>query len=366
MAAPALCAAHCFRTRNASCNACCDACPMNALSSGPSGPVCDESLCTGCGICATVCPASVFAPSADTRLLACWLPELPERERLVLACAACGEPSLPAELHERSCTALRLTGCPGALHPAVLAACVSSGVTQLVFVRGDCSSCTVRGESAVGRVLSLWKAVARDGAGIHDAASRAGKAARFLDIRTLLVSRRSLLSLSFARPSGKRRYAPLPSLDNAMWRDGTRPDLRDAFRSILQAASGFVRQDALVPAVVGGFAVKVDADTCIGCGACTRGCIGGALEADALSGGVTGFTAGRCLGCGLCREVCPVRAIEQGPAALTFREWLRDEPEKAGTAGREMRACTRCRASFVPTRSDDAYCRVCKKRMGIT
>lgn len=366
MAVPARHTAHCLRTRNASCDACCDACPMGALSSGPSGPVCDESLCTGCGICAAVCPTSVFAPYADTPLLARWLPELLEREHLVLACAACGEPSLPADLHERSCTALRLTGCPGALHPAVLAACISSGVTRLVFVRGACSSCTVQGDSAVGRTCSLWKAMARGAASVHDATSRTGKAARFLDIRTLRVSRRSLLSLSFARPSGKRRFDPLPSLDDALWRDGTRPDLRDVFRSILQAVSGSVRLDALVPAMVGGFAVTIDTATCIGCGACARGCIGGALEADSFSGGVTGFTAGKCLGCGLCRKVCPVRAILQGPASMTFREWLRDEPKKAGDAGREMRACTRCQTSFLPGSSADAYCRVCKKRLGIT
>lgn len=364
MAIPVRNAVHCFRTRNASCDVCCDACPMGALSSGPSGPVCDESLCTGCGICAAACPASVFAPHADTRLLARRLPEPLERDTLVLACAACGEPSLPAGLRERSCTALRLTGCPGALHPAVLAACVSSGVTRLVLVRGDCTFCAVRGGSAVERTCSLWKAMARGEASVHDAASRSGKSARFLDVRTRHVSRRSLLSLCFVLSVGERRFDPLPDLADALWRGGTRPDLRGVFRSILRAASGFVRPDGLVPAMVGGFTVRVDTDACIGCGACARGCVGGALEADAFSGGVTGFTVGRCLGCGLCGEICPVRAITREPASVTFREWLCDEPEKAGPAGREMRVCARCRASFAPARSDDVYCRVCKKRLG--
>lgn len=55
--------------------------------------------------------------------------------------------------------------------------------------------------------------------------------------------------------------------------------------------------------------VKVDKDTCIGCGACVGTCPVSALDFDAE--GKAGCNEDVCIDCGACVGVCPVSAIEQ-------------------------------------------------------
>ncbi|MCI5774275.1 MAG: 4Fe-4S binding protein [Erysipelotrichaceae bacterium] len=56
-------------------------------------------------------------------------------------------------------------------------------------------------------------------------------------------------------------------------------------------------------------AVKVDQDTCIGCGACTGVCPTGAITLNA--DGKAECEEGTCIDCGACVGTCPVSAISQ-------------------------------------------------------
>ena len=56
-------------------------------------------------------------------------------------------------------------------------------------------------------------------------------------------------------------------------------------------------------------AVKVDVDTCIGCGACGGVCTVGALCMN--DDGKSVCDEGTCIECGSCVSACPVSAISQ-------------------------------------------------------
>ena len=56
-------------------------------------------------------------------------------------------------------------------------------------------------------------------------------------------------------------------------------------------------------------AVKVDVDTCIGCGACVGVCQVGALSMN--DEGKSVCDEGTCIDCGSCVSACPVSAISQ-------------------------------------------------------
>lgn len=55
--------------------------------------------------------------------------------------------------------------------------------------------------------------------------------------------------------------------------------------------------------------VKIDRDTCIGCGACTGVCPASALTLDA--DGKSVCDESKCIDCGTCVATCPVSAITQ-------------------------------------------------------
>ena len=355
-------AASCTRNRKSSCSACFHACPQGALSPGPDGPVHNASRCMGCGICATVCPISVFVPHRDNRFLACWLPELTERPGLALVCAASRAQRLPTS--KDASNSLRLTGCPAALLPATLAACMASGIAGLDILHGDCSACGMGSMAALDRMCSLWLYIARGNAVLHEQAASGPSDGNIHDVHKPRISRRSLFRLSFAAISPPR-FDPLPRLDTAMWREKDHPNLRRLFRDILREAPASARADAAVPESMQGFAVRVDSRRCTACGACARGCAGKALAISQESGGHVTFIAGRCIGCGVCKRVCPAKAISLTAASISFRKWLGDEPVTLIRAERKLCACKRCRASFTPEAPDETYCRICKKRLGL-
>ncbi len=53
-------------------------------------------------------------------------------------------------------------------------------------------------------------------------------------------------------------------------------------------------------------AAKVNADVCVGCGACEGGCPMGAIK---IVDGKSTIDEGACVDCGTCVGTCPVEAI---------------------------------------------------------
>ena len=55
-------------------------------------------------------------------------------------------------------------------------------------------------------------------------------------------------------------------------------------------------------------AVKIDKDTCIGCGACVDVC---PVQAMSMEDGKAKCDEGTCIDCGACIGTCPVQAISE-------------------------------------------------------
>ncbi len=55
-------------------------------------------------------------------------------------------------------------------------------------------------------------------------------------------------------------------------------------------------------------AVKIDKDTCIGCGACVDVC---PVQALSMEDGKAKCDEGTCIDCGACISVCPTQAISE-------------------------------------------------------
>jgi Ni,Fe-hydrogenase III small subunit/Pyruvate/2-oxoacid:ferredoxin oxidoreductase delta subunit len=54
----------------AGCSVCAEACPTDAITTGPTGPSVDLGRCLFCGECATACPAQAITHTRDYRLAA--------------------------------------------------------------------------------------------------------------------------------------------------------------------------------------------------------------------------------------------------------------------------------------------------------
>lgn len=329
-------------------------------------PLRDAKRCTGCGMCATICPAGLFAAHEDNRHLTRALATLPRRKRLALFCPVC-PPSetgtLPGSMEEASCNALRLTGCPAALHPAALAACAAWGVTAVDCLTGDCASCALGSGAALARTREVWNSLYPGPFTIHNnPGSGAKSAAPVPDVRQPGLSRRFLLALPL-RAASRGRFDPLPQLDPGMWREPDHPVLPKVFRAILQSAPETLRPDAALPTSLRGASLTIDAAHCTACAACARACPSGALTAashpEALH---MAFVPGLCTGCGVCRTLCPEQAVSLAPSAGGLGTWLADTPVPFPLQERNIKTCARCTSPFKPEKPGDTLCRFCKMR----
>jgi ferredoxin len=318
------------------CRQCEEICPEGAVRCTPVPVI---GACTGCGLCAAVCPGDAL--TLDD----------PSDHQLLQQAAAAARRSATVSVGCGPGAQVRVV-CPGRVPPELLLAAVAAGAdrVELVCPQQRCGTCqysagrelAVRSVQTVAAVLaSLGRPEA---VAVVDQPSRAP--ARDPDPRTVQApvhqDRRDFLLAAFGLlrqsvPAYITGARPTPPLDHDAAARSPRRDL------LLWACDTLHPAQAAAAAPWPGGRPALDGEPCTQCGVCVRLCPGRALGL-----GETGLThlPRRCMHCGLCATVCPAGALVMAPdGALT--DLLSESPAPLGHAA--TLTCVRCGDPFAAT-----------------
>lgn len=311
----------------ASCQACVDACPLDAWALDDDSLGIDTALCDGCGLCASACPQGAILSQRVVSAM-----EQNRRRTALFACEMAGSDGHTGVIP-----------CLHALGLTELLQLYRAGVRNLRISSGDCGSC-IRGDTP-----RLWDLVGQLDALLTN---------RNLDsirVCTIPYSQwRKESEAAALAPNG-----PLVSRRNFF--------LRAAQSSMVAAIdfSGFDREkacaspgkqlprtrlDHIIP-----FVPEIDPAHCNGCHACARLCPQNAISLR-MSAGHPQYRldAEACTDCGICLDVCDQKAVSVG--------YLR--PQRQFAMPLRTQRCRSCGASFeTPVRQEDAgdLCFVCTR-----
>jgi ferredoxin len=351
---PVLVAAeHCTRQRHrhSGCTRCMDACPAGAIAWN-EGLEIDWEACTGCRICATVCPTAALEAGepSDDEVLVQIQRTVEKGGRVTFAC-------LNVRRGVQGGGSCVPVNCLGRLNEALLVGAGACGAESVWLVDGECESCPQAvGRTTAGRVLTRSNVILEalgipvraafrpdlpEAAGVHGGGNGYGQG----------VSRRGLFK-ALARETarvGDVTAGVVQSRQEAM-EPGTsvRGELPKALPSNrLLLLATLKRLEAPAPGAMiseegGPFASFQLAEGCTACQMCAFFCPTGALTG-VVDGGKVGlaFRASHCTNCGLCRDICYRDAVRLSPqvdlhklAALEvewcFAQEMDAEPWKKG------------------------------------
>lgn len=267
----------------ASCHACVNSCPRDAWVLDDESLGINTAVCDGCGLCAAVCPqAAIIHPHE---------PEIGNWRGRCLAFAACeqvGIDSGPA-----------LLPCLHALGVRDLLRLADAGVTRLVIVRADCSSCPRGGGETLQQRLAAINIML---------ANRDREPIELLDKNAVHWQRlHASFSAASSLPVSRRVFlgrAIGAGLDKGLRRTG----LHAADREELIPPGAIIprtRSTEIVP-----FFPVINSERCSGCDACVRLCPQAAIVLDNTAAQPAyRILAEQCSGCGVCSDVCESNAV---------------------------------------------------------
>lgn len=361
------------RNRHASCRACADACTTGAISREPSGAVViDQTLCVGCGTCATACPTCAIEarhPNDSELILRCHDAIRASQGTLTLACVPAIQRAFecnsarrtdvektegPSSCQQENATVLpapdrvvTLT-CLGRANETLLTDAVAFGARSVTLVHADCSACP---HTAGGRVaqsvcdsenslLAEWGSPVRaelseefptcslesghtrdaerttpsspEGRRGESLASGADSCPEPADFAW--EGAPALESNGAERNPRKMDSQPLRRMKVGV--DGTLPhfipDRRERLLDALADLGNAMPADdsAVVDTRLWGH-VTFDESACISCRMCTTFCPTGALRRFDTPDGIFGVehTPADCVACKCCEDICTHRAI---------------------------------------------------------
>ncbi len=290
---------HCvrYRFRYSECTRCAESCPPHALSPGEAGIALDSGRCSGCGLCAAVCPTAVFCLP---RLPPAQMAE-PRSRALAVACAPAG---LKADVQ---------IPCLADLDLALLAHLAQRGVALTLRGAGHCDECA-HGRAGSLRVAALFDAM--DELCRAAAALDAPWCAPVVDVEAVGESHRPDRRRLFrrwlyraeasARRDGAETLPPASAIRAAAHFVPVRRRLADAVLARLDA----VPDTPELALLLGVGTIEPETGRCTGCEACFRVCPTGALTVSSTdSQWRLSFDPGRCVGCGVCVEACAAEAL---------------------------------------------------------
>ena len=310
-----------LRHRRSTCTLCADACPVQAIAWDDSVQV-DPDRCTGCGVCATVCPTGVFEARSPTNTeLLIQIKELAqEREWLAFACPRY------REMRSKEAEPFMQVPCLGRLDESILIGAVSMGISAVWLMDGACQECPqAGGRTVAGTVversnawLQAFGIAQRIAFSPHLPPELSEKARQLGAVdgpsrRAFfsLLARETARTAAVTMESVRGDHGSLPEEAQAP-RRGELPTHLPAKRQLLLGAlRRLSRPGGAGTEISRGLVAQLDFKaTCTGCQMCAFFCPTGALtkaEQDGRAG--VAFRVAHCVDCGLCRDVCYCDAV---------------------------------------------------------
>lgn len=358
------------RNRNADCLRCAEACTSGAISYADGEMKIDQSVCIGCGTCATACPTcaiEVRHPSDDELVKYVKSAIVASKGHPVIACScALDRADARAALqHGRSRKApaydmaqICAVPCLGRIDESLLVGLGAYKSHDVTLVCGACESCVHAAGGAMVRevIPSAASMLAAFGSPLKiiltntlpghvrevSSSSRAavhdGEGRRDL---FLSMKERGMKAASAADDASQHEERPCPAYQK-VGEDGTLshfvPQRRIRVYNYLKHIGEPV-QKSVKTRIIG--RVSIDADACTSCRMCAVFCPTGAIEKrDGDFFGIVHRPA-KCVQCRLCERICPASAITVddevpiehfiGKRAIAYRmkepTWAPNKPE---------------------------------------
>ncbi|MCB8966652.1 MAG: 4Fe-4S binding protein [Ardenticatenaceae bacterium] len=345
----------CLHTKDkfATCTACYDICPVNAIQPGKPPTFVSEN-CQTCRACLAVCPVNAFTADDEAQALLNCAKQL-DVQTCEIVCglnpdAAVGSPA--------AATAVRVRGCLAGLSADTYLALVGQGITKAIVRLDACADCPWG---------SLQTQVETQVQQAQDLLAAWGRA------ETITCQHKAADSYR-KRPLFNASSPPVSRRELFRWREAeekptTEPDRvvnPHPFQKRLRFLQG-VRQLALLAAMEAdaslsgwGFALADVNDECTACGVCARTCPTGALQLEtAVSTYKLTFSPQICIACDICAHVCAPQAITliHDP---TFAQVFDAATEQIVQAG-SLQTCSKCHARFA-AHSETQLCPICTFR----
>ena len=347
---PEVDAQRCVRKfRRATCDRCLQDCPTQAIQLG-STPRLDESRCTGCGICANVCPTGAFVSPAVERLAS----SIETNGGRFHCSRAEGGPSRGIEVP-----------CLGILSEGMLIAAIARRRILSLDV-SHCHKCQLTSARAI-----IDRTVARANSVLNALGSRKtiilDDTAREPQMMEQQRSRRDFLNYVRGQALKVAVESVDEMLDETLYFTQGPPTSTDKIsfkHALLQhqmaALMANPRDDLQQSRIPLGR--PLPPDKCEFCGICAAACPSGALKIQETAGAwELRLDTWRCLDCQACADICPTNGLHYGDSRELFRMVA---GQYTTIVHADKITCTACGRKFASPNGED-LCPSCKKGSGI-